>query len=269
MNGKKLQSSIHLGRHGEDYGNWMPKSWLYLVRGLGIALVILSIMCFVMFHLPLLGILCILLFIGILFVIRWMKWVRRQYAFGQGGIMDKVHQAVITFLDFDGHGTVLELGCGSGPLSIRAALNWPRAKIVGVGGWESSYNYSQAMCERNAKLEGVESQCTFMKANVKNLDFEDETFDAVIANFIFHTVSTEDKQKIMLEGLRVLKKGGVFALNDTRMRDNDYIKGIANKLKNMGYEDVRVVDTSKYVCRSKKEAKSLMLEGSCMLVGRK
>ena len=39
-------------------------------------------------------------------------------------------------------------------------------------------------------------------------------FDVVISNYVYHNVMGADMQKLLLESLRVLKKGGVFALND-------------------------------------------------------
>ena len=54
-----------------------------------------------------------------------------------------------------------------------------------------------------------------------------------------------DMQKLLLESLRVLKKGGVFALNDD-MKQKMYgdMEGFAQKLRDMGYEEVRLVDTA-------------------------
>ena len=49
--------------------------------------------------------------------------MRQQFAFGGGGVMEQVHQAVLSNLNFDGKGQLLEVGCGSGALSIRAALD--------------------------------------------------------------------------------------------------------------------------------------------------
>ena len=42
----------------------------------------------------------------------------------------------------------------------------------------------------------------------------DESFDAVISNYVYHNIMGADMHKLLLESLRVLKKGGVFALND-------------------------------------------------------
>ena len=52
----------------------------------------------------------------------------------------------------------------------------------------------------------------FSNGDAKQLDFPDESFDVVISNYVYHNVMGADMQKLLLESLRVLKKGGVFAL---------------------------------------------------------
>ena len=86
--------------------------------------------------------------------------------------------------------------------------------MVGIDCWGSAYGYGQAMCEKNAESEGVAAQCRFQHGDANRLDFPDESFDAVVSNYVYHNVMGADKQALLLETLRVLKKGGVFALND-------------------------------------------------------
>ena len=184
-------------------------------------------------------------FLGVLFsvvaaalmaLLVWITWIRRQYAFGGGGIMEQVHRVVLSHLDYDGQGSLLEVGCGSGALAIRAALTWPKAKVIGVDYWGAVYNYSKAICEKNAASEGVASRCVFQ----------------------------------LLESLRVLKKGGVFALNDD-MKPKMYgdMEGFAQKLRDMGYQDVRLIDTAQEAFGSHGRAAMMMLGSSRLLVGRK
>ena len=75
---------------------------------------------------------------------------------------------------------------------------------------------------------------------------------------------------LLLETLRVLKKGGVFALND-EMKPGMYgdMEAFAQKLRDMGYEEVRLVDTAKEAFGSRRRAAMMMLGESRMLVGRK
>ncbi|MCD8344097.1 MAG: class I SAM-dependent methyltransferase [Oscillospiraceae bacterium] len=132
------------------------------------------------------------------------------------------------------------------------------------------WDYSKALCEKNAASEGVASQCSFQKGDANKLDFADETFDAVISNYVYHNIMGADKQALLLESLRVLKKGGVFAINDC-MKPKMYgdMEAFAQKLRDMGYQDVRLVNMSELVFGSESRANMMMLGNSRMLVGRK
>ena len=78
--------------------------------------------------------------------------------------------------------------------------------MIGVDYWGAVYNYSKALCEKNAAREGVASRCVFQHGDAKQLDFPDESFDVVISNYVYHNVMGADMQKLLLESLRVLKK---------------------------------------------------------------
>ena len=58
--------------------------------------------------------------------------------------------------------------CGSGALTIRSALTWPKAKVIGVDYWGAVYNYIKALCEKNAAREGVASRCVFQHIFICN-----------------------------------------------------------------------------------------------------
>ncbi len=132
--------------------------------------------------------------------------------------------------------------------------------MIGVDYWGAVYNHSKALCEKNAAREGVASRCVFQHGDAKQLDFPDESFDVVISNYVYHNVMGADMQKLLLESLRVLKKGGVFALNDD-MKPKMYgdMEGFAQKLRDMGYEEVRLVDTAQEAFGSHRRAAMMML----------
>lgn len=185
-------------------------------------------------------------------------------------MMDRTHLVVLSHLDFDGQGQLLEVGCGSGPLSIRAALMWPEAKVTGIDYWGTDFGYNQTMCEKNAASEGVAARCRFQHGDANKLDFPDESFDAVVSNYVYHNIMGSDKRALLLETLRVLKKGGVFALND-EMKPHMYgnMEAFAQELRDMGYADVRLIDTAQEAFGSRRRAAMMMLGDSRMLVGRK
>lgn len=68
----------------------------------------------------------------------------------------------------------------------------------------------------------------------------------------------------------MLKKGGVFALNeDMKPRLYGDMEAFAQKLRDMGYQEVRLIDTAQEVFGSRRRAALMMLGESRMLVGRK
>lgn len=266
----KSQNVIHLGTHGEDYGNWMSNPVFYMVGGLIVLAALLAGLSFTVLHIPVLGILFFLSVAGLLAILVWITWIRRQYAFDGGRTMEQVHETILSHMDYDGKGTLLDVGCGSGALSIRAALTWQETKVVGIDYWAAVYNYSQTLCEKNAASEGVGNRCTFRYGDANRLDFPDESFDAVVSNYVYHNITGADKQELLMETLRVLKKGGVFALNDD-MKPRMYrdMEAFAQKLREMGYEEVRLIDTAREVFGSHRRAARMMLGESRLLVGRK
>ena len=239
------QKEIRLGTHGEHYGSWMSNPVFYVIGALLALSVVLAVLSFAVFHITALGVVFVIAALLLLALLLWITWIRRQYAFGGGGMMEQVHQVVLSHLDFDGQGQLLEVGCGSGALSIRAALTWPDAQITGMDYWGVAYGYGQAMCEKNAESEGVAARCRFQHGDANKLDFPDESFDAVVSNYVYHNIMGSDKRALLLETLRVLKKGGVFALND-EMKPRMYgdMEAFAQELRDMGYEDVRLIDTA-------------------------
>ena len=74
---------------------------------------------FTVFRITALGVIFVIAAIILLVLLFWITWIRRQYAFGGGGMMEGVHQAVLSHLDYNGQGKLLDVGCGSGALSIR------------------------------------------------------------------------------------------------------------------------------------------------------
>ena len=266
----QVQKQIRVGTHGEDYGSWMSNPVFYFYGGLALAAALLAVLSFIVWRLPALGTVAAVTLVALLVLLGWMAWIRRQYAFGKGGMMEKVHQTILSSLAFDGQGSLLEVGCGSGAMTIRAALTWTGARVTGLDYWGAIYHYSRALCEKNAASEGVGDRCSFVHGDANQLPFLDESFDAVISNYVYHNIMGADKQALLLESLRVLKKGGVFVLHDD-MRPKLYgdMNAFAERLRDMGFAEVRYVETAASIFGSRRRASMLMLGDSAMLVGRK
>ena len=141
---------------------------------------------------------------------------------------------------------------------------------MGIDYWGSAYGYGQAMCEKNAESEGVAARCRFQHGDANKLDFPDECFHAVVSNYVYHNITGADKRALLRGTLRVLKKGGVFVLNDD-MKPRMYgdMEEFAQELRDMGYKDVHLIDTATEAFGSRRRAAMMMLGASQMLMGRK
>ncbi len=165
-------------------------------------------------------------------------------------------------------GTCLDVGCGSGALAIAVAKSNPKGQVIGVDRWGKEYaSFSKALCESNAKAEGVDN-AAFQQGDAAALDFPDEQFDAVTSNYVYHNIPSRDRQVILLETLRTLKKGGVFAIHDI-MSPSKYgdMEGFVRKLREMGYREAELIDTTDGMFMTRKEARWMMLSDSTLLTG--
>ncbi len=73
------------------------------------------------------------------------------------------------------NGTGLDVGCGSGVLTIACAKNNPNAQMIGLDRWGKEYaSFNQSLCERNAEIEGVSEQTTFIQGNACALPFAEK-----------------------------------------------------------------------------------------------
>lgn len=182
----------------------------------------------------------------------------------------QIIEGVADYIDIPDGGKGLDIGCGSGALTIACAKRNPKAKMIGIDRWGIEYSsFSADLCERNAKAEGVEN-VTFIYGNATKLLFDDETFDAVTSNYVYHNIPSRDRQAILLETLRTLKKGGCFAIHDimSKWKYGD-MQSFVLKLRDLGYEDVKLIDTTNGRFMSPIEATLMGLSGSAILVGRK
>ena len=182
----------------------------------------------------------------------------------------QIIEGIAEYVDLPEGGTCLDVGCGSGALAIAIAKRNPKAEVIGIDRWGKEYaSFNKPLCENNARAEGVEN-VSFRQGDATHLDFPDETFDAVASNYVYHNIPSKDRQAILLETLRTLKKGGTFAIHDifSEAKYGD-MQAFVKKLKEMGYEKVDLIDTTNGKWIMKSEAGWMGLSGSALLTGTK
>ena len=202
----------------------------------------------------------------------WFYAMHKTFDYnGKRKLAKQIIDGIAGYVTIPEGGTGLDVGCGSGALTIAVAKRNPQAEMVGCDIWSGAYNavFTKELCEKNALAEGV-SNVHFEEGNAIHLPFADESFDTVTSNYVYHNITGQNKQALLQETLRVLKKGGTFAIHDlmSKARYGD-MEAFVQRLKDQGYEDVRLIDTTHGTFMNRTEAVLLDLSGSTLLVGKK
>ena len=251
-----------------DYKNWMPKGMVLGTIGITAAICVVTVIVGIA---SIVGKVLLILTVFFALISLWMYLMYRAFSYnGKRQMSKQIIEGIAAYVNIPDGGKGLDVGCGSGALTIACAKRNPKSEMLGIDRWGKEYaSFSKNLCENNSKAEGV-SNTSFMQGDACKLPFEDETFDAVTSNYVYHNIPSNDRQSILLETLRTLKKGGTFAIHDimSKGRYGD-MQAFAEKLKSMGYAEVKLIDTTSGMFMSRFEARWMELSGSTLLVGRK
>lgn len=211
----RAESAVVMGGNGTDYGNWVPAAMMKGAWTIVGILAVLEILSLFLLKSSIAGIIVGILFLVTLAFSVYMQACRRRFSFERGGLMGEIHEFLLAHCAWDGKGTLLDIGCGAGALTVRCAKRFPEAKLLGMDFWGKEWSYAKEQCEKNARLEGVDKRTRFEQGDAAKLQYADGAFDAAVSNFVFHEVRTQpDKRLVVKEALRVVKKGGVFSFQD-------------------------------------------------------
>ena len=251
-----------------DYRNWMPKGmiWSFAVA------TAVSLTLQLILKIGWLRVVFFILAIILALVTLWTVLMYRAFSYdGKRQMSRQIIDGVADLVHLPEGGKGLDVGCGSGALTIAVAKRNPQALMTGIDCWGAEYaSFSKRLCEDNALAEGVADRTSFAQGDALKLDFPDEAFDAVTSNYVYHNIPSRDRQAILLETLRVLRKGGTFAIHDIFSREKyGDMQAFVKRLKEMDYEQVELIPTDSGRFMSSWEAKWMALRGSAILVGKK
>ena len=108
-------------------------------------------------------------------------------------------------MEFKENPKVLDLACGTG-LSTFQLIDW----LDGNGEFYGLDFSSEMIRKAEENAEELGYSVDFLVGDAEELDYPDETFDAVISNMSFQMFP--DKLRALREAFRVLKPGGVIGL---------------------------------------------------------
>lgn len=126
--------------------------------------------------------------------------------FGQEGHFS---EKAIELLGLTGKEKVLDVGCGTGTLTIKIAEKLPQegSSVVGL-------DAAPKMLDVARRKAGALRNVRFEAGVAENLPYDDGYFDCAISTFFFHHVNFRLKKKSLEEMSRVLKEGGKAVIVD-------------------------------------------------------
>ncbi|MDT7561434.1 MAG: hypothetical protein QOG76_58, partial [Pseudonocardiales bacterium] len=118
----------------------------------------------------------------------------------------RLHRRLVELADLRAEQRVLEIGCGTGNLTVLAKRRQPDAEVVGLDPDPSAL----ARATRKAAGLGIRFDRGYSQA----LPYPDGSFDRVLSALMLHHLEGEVRIRTAREALRVLRPGGALYLVD-------------------------------------------------------
>lgn len=126
-----------------------------------------------------------------------LKWVMREETF---------KRKLIQWANIQPNMKVLDLGCGTGTLTLMLKRAHPEAQVTGMDG------DPQVLDIARNKSRGTTIQ--WDEGLASSLPYPDSTFDRVVTSLVIHHLTKEDKRRAFKEIYRVLKPSGELYVLD-------------------------------------------------------
>ena len=127
-------------------------------------------------------------------------------------VYQAIHKRLLEYVNLPTSANVLDLGCGTGKLIHRLAINFPNLQGTGL-------DLSPEMISQANSRNCYPQRLRFLLGNAEEMPFGEEQFDAV-----FNTISFlhyPHPQQVFNEVSRVLRPGGYFYLVDSYFKWQD------------------------------------------------
>lgn len=103
---------------------------------------------------------------------------------------------------------VLDLGCGTGTLTIRIKQMHPEANVVGLDGDPNVLAIARAKAAKAGVGMALHQSMAFQ------LPYSGHAFDRVLSSLVLHHLTTDNKQRTIREVHRILRPGGELHVVD-------------------------------------------------------
>ncbi|MFC8045490.1 class I SAM-dependent methyltransferase [Nocardia sp. NPDC057353] len=115
-----------------------------------------------------------------------------------------VHHTLLAQAGLESGHTVLEIGCGTGNLTVLAQHAVPGATVIGTD------PDPRALARAERKAPGIR----FERAYAQDLPHPDGSVDRVLSAFMLHHLDADTKAAVAAEAFRVLRPGGRLHIAD-------------------------------------------------------
>ena len=120
---------------------------------------------------------------------------------------------------------VLDLGCGTGTLTIMIKKAHPDSEVIGLDG------DPQVLDIARRKAKETAASIKFDEGMAYQLPYPNAFFDRVLSSMVFHHLATHDKEKTLAEIYRVLKPDGELHLADFGEPHGFYARSISKLMR--------------------------------------
>jgi ubiquinone/menaquinone biosynthesis C-methylase UbiE len=121
--------------------------------------------------------------------------------------LNRVHEKLIAQAELADGYHVLEIGCGTGNLTIRAKRTHPSVEVIGCDPDPLALRRAK---RKTSHLSGIR----FERAYAQRLPYADGEFDRVLSSMMLHHLDDDAKTAAAAEIFRVLRPGGRLHLVD-------------------------------------------------------
>lgn len=137
-----------------------------------------------------------------------LRWTLRESTFKR----HLVKQAGI-----DAGHRVLDLGCGTGTLTLLIKSHYPKSEVFGLDADPKVLKVAGAKAAARLKVR-------FDHGMAFELPYPDASFDRVISSLLFHHLTRENKERTLAEVFRVLGPGGELHVADYGKAQNKLMR---------------------------------------------
>ena len=119
-----------------------------------------------------------------------------------------VKRALIKYARVPQDATVVDLGCGTGTLTIWLKQQYPSARVIGVDADPAILEFART----KADVAGIDVE--FVNSNATDTPLSAGSVDRIVSSLFFHHLLPEVKKRVLSESLRILAPRGELHISD-------------------------------------------------------